>query len=834
MTKKLPAAEKTENPQYFSAELVKSIDRVYQFPLTLVQAPMGYGKTTAMRRLFESETIPCHWLKIYDDSIEAFWTNFCRLLARIDGKLAQKLKKLDLPTDRLAAQEAIELFQRFSVPEKAVIVIDDFHMLGSDTMFNFFLLLSQSELRNFHFVLNARFFPFASLEELVLKSHVHMINHENLKLSSEDIVSYFSLCGISIGRPEATQLQDDTGGWISAIYLQMLEYKREKGFRLNKSIFNLIHEAVYSHFSKELQKFCMVILPLKSFTRQQIEFIWQKKNGNSLLNELLQKNAFINYDKHSGIFNAHRLFIRFIHESEDFSKLDQSRYLKRTAEWFSSKGDHVEAMATYLHLNDHDKFLEVMQEEPGITFTSKKMTLYRDFFSRCPKELYKKHVPALLKYAYYLVFSGGFSELPGLCNEVEKAVNTGNKLSPDQRNHFLGELELLKSLSVFNNIPRMAVHQTNAKKLMNSPTRLFSDSSRWTFGSPSVLYLYHRESGRLAENVELLIRHTHNYSSITNGHGSGGEYLMEAEWHFIQGDFAAATVSLQKAIALADSANENSVLLCALMLQIKLELFNGRFESALQLVRNHRKKLLLDNDYKYIHTLEICEIWIYAILGQVNQISSEFMATDQTSLRLGFPAIGNFHILKCRYLLLASQPAQLIGQAVLLSKLSSIFPNVLGQIYANIFSAAGNLLINKTDDAMSFLKSALELAVPDNILMPFVENCDYLATLLEKCSSEKGYAAAISKIMLLYRELKTAKDKIAANFFTEGSLPLTSRELQIARLAVDNKTNTEIGDILFISVNTVKMTLKKIYAKLSVNNRTLLKQTLESSKGQHP
>jgi DNA-binding NarL/FixJ family response regulator len=49
---------------------------------------------------------------------------------------------------------------------------------------------------------------------------------------------------------------------------------------------------------------------------------------------------------------------------------------------------------------------------------------------------------------------------------------------------------------------------------------------------------------------------------------------------------------------------------------------------------------------------------------------------------------------------------------------------------------------------------------------------------------------------------------------------LTPRELDVLRLVAEGKTNTEIGQSLFISVGTVKMHLERIIRKLGVSDRT--------------
>ena len=48
---------------------------------------------------------------------------------------------------------------------------------------------------------------------------------------------------------------------------------------------------------------------------------------------------------------------------------------------------------------------------------------------------------------------------------------------------------------------------------------------------------------------------------------------------------------------------------------------------------------------------------------------------------------------------------------------------------------------------------------------------------------------------------------------------LTRRELELLQLLCQGLTNQEIGNILFVSINTVKTHLKHLYSKLDVRNR---------------
>ncbi|WP_144896735.1 LuxR C-terminal-related transcriptional regulator [Lutibacter sp. Hel_I_33_5] len=80
------------------------------------------------------------------------------------------------------------------------------------------------------------------------------------------------------------------------------------------------------------------------------------------------------------------------------------------------------------------------------------------------------------------------------------------------------------------------------------------------------------------------------------------------------------------------------------------------------------------------------------------------------------------------------------------------------------------------------------------------------------------YATQISSLSEELEKNKQGK----TNYFTEYDL--SEREQEIFTLLAQGKSNKEIAETLFISVNTVKYHIKKIYSKLNIKNREEAKQ----------
>lgn len=122
------------------------------------------------------------------------------------------------------------------------------------------------------------------------------------------------------------------------------------------------------------------------------------------------------------------------------------------------------------------------------------------------------------------------------------------------------------------------------------------------------------------------------------------------------------------------------------------------------------------------------------------------------------------------------------------------------------------LLTNYDDE--EYIQSAVEYGV-DGYVLKDIKRGD-LANVIRIVSQGKAYIdpSVTYKLMGKFKPQTKSKKKSASPPY------LSERELQILELVVEGRTNREIADTLFLSLDTVKSHLKHIFQKLRVNTRS--------------
>jgi len=813
--------------RYFSEQLTAALKKITDYPLTVIEAPMGYGKTTAVKEYIANSDFEVLWQTVYDNVDIHFWSNFSKLFAELDSVCSVKLAEIGIPEDSIARRTVVDYIAGIERKNTTILVIDDFHLIAKTEIYDFIEYLVKNEIPDFHVVITTRMALFDKLDELKIKGLAQHITQMFLELQPVEIIKYYQKCGVRLKQEEAHILYAYTEGWISALYLCLLGFLQDGQLEKPASLQELFAKAVFRPLSGELKNFMLHICLFDHFTLPQAQAMWPKNNVPVLLKQLLTQNAFIQFDARRQVYYLHNIFTDYLREL--FAKQDdeiKGKIWQATGEWYAREGSYLEAMESFYQADDFDRLLDAVELDKGNSINSEYKESIIRFFRECPEAIKQNHPGASVVYARELLIFGEAELFSLHCQELERDIA---QLTDQRRKDWLaGELELVYMFTKYNDIFAMAEHVRRADELLLERSKLCDHNTPWTLGAPSVLYMFYRKSGELQQAVKSLAATMPLYYKLTGDHGLGVEYIMEAEGYYYAGDFENAEIVSHKAFQMAKTGRQIGSIVGALFLQIQVAFAQGDLTFVMKLLEEMRAEIRASRQVLYLHTAELCEAFVFAHLGQPENLAAWIGAGDFAASRLLAPVLAYFTIIYGRVMLTTGQERKLLGVADHFMDIAAFCPNLLSQIYIYIYVAAANKKLFRREEALCALKQGLDMALPDNIIMPFVENTDLIEPLLEELGGKGIYREETVKIIKLSKNYQQAIIAMNKTICSEAAKPkLTNREREISLLVVDGLTNREIAAGLSISENTVKTQLKRIFEKLGVNSRALLMKCLE-------
>ncbi|WP_317047240.1 response regulator transcription factor [Flavobacterium sharifuzzamanii] len=138
------------------------------------------------------------------------------------------------------------------------------------------------------------------------------------------------------------------------------------------------------------------------------------------------------------------------------------------------------------------------------------------------------------------------------------------------------------------------------------------------------------------------------------------------------------------------------------------------------------------------------------------------------------------------------------------------------------YNAVSNSLKNYYGETSYYLQYQDEISKISNVIL------QQKYTFQKKLNYTLGILVLILTVISVFqfRKLKALKpQKIIQEI---SSLTLTNQEEKITKLILEDKSNKEIADELFISLSTVKTHIRNLYAKLDVANRHELSSKLKN------
>ena len=548
---------------YISERLQECLMPVSHSVLTVVTAPMGYGKTTAvnwyLNRQGKSEKTFIIRISIYSDNVSVFWQSVQRAFSFAGLNF---LDNYICPSDTAGASLlADEFCYSLGSSGNYYIFIDDFHLLKENRVTDFICTLSNRLPENVHLIIAGRNNFLTGKEIVRLGKKLHRIDTHDLCLNRRELSVYTHRCGADLNESQLNELFHSSEGWFSAVYLNLCTFSENRQLADHHSdIYEMFSAAMIAPLSRKQQEFLAVMGLADEFSVEMAAFVTKNPETEQILASMTSQNAFVSRLSDGNSFRFHHMMKECAQRT--FSKLSvekQTTYRNRYGQWYETHGQFLQALSAYEKALNYDAALAVIQKDAGIhlAFLSPERVL--SFLDSCPKELQKDRPLALLVLMRRMFTWHQIPKMLELKQLLADTIAEHTDFSEEEKNNLSGECDLIMSFLMYNDITRMSTFHRCAGEKMSRPAISIRNEGSWTFGSPSVLMMFHRKSGTLDAELTAMNDCMPHYYRITQGHGQGAELLMNAEAAFSQGNFSDAHILLEQAYSIIASNGQQNI-----------------------------------------------------------------------------------------------------------------------------------------------------------------------------------------------------------------------------------------------------------------------------------
>ena len=704
---------------------------------------------------------------------------------------------------------------------QSFLVIDNYQLISSEVLRDIIYAFSVHSDPNLHFI-----FITQPLKEnskyTVHHQHIHTIQSSDLTLNKKWIAEYFKMAGIKLSDSELESLYNFSEGWISAISLQLLNYRQTGTFARTANIEKLVHTAIWNKLDDSEKEILLSLSILDGFTVKQIRIMTCQTILNKNVITLINENDFIRYNPEKDIYQMHSILQDYLRSSfynnthEDFQK----RIIKLAAEACIAETLLYPAAQFYYKIKDFDsilsmtyrnEYLDNQKEQYVIEFIVK-------IIDECPIDIMYKYPLAMLEFAFQLFLGGRRDVFGKMVQMLSHFIANPKGVESEQLDRIKGEMSILMSFTQYNDIQKMSEYHKKALECLRGPSKLFFPTTPWTFGGVSVLYMFWRKVSELETELKLMDECIPIYGQVVSGHGTGANIVMRAEAMLLSGNDNDAERLCHKAIFMAKDQKQTGLCICSELLLARISMLRGDVNAYLTAVDNIQQYGVKRPERFIVRMVELAMSTLSLIRRNVDEITDWLNDPDYMKKILFMPTVPYGHILYAKKLMLTKRYSELQGQSVAMMSMAEGMNYLLPQVYHLIFLAISSYYKQNQREAKEYICQALNLALPDKIYMPFAEHAEELVQLLESARISVSDKQGMKSIIELSKRQRRGVDEINKSLI-ENKSSLTPREREIALLAKERLSVREIADILFLAESTVKSVLKSVYSKLNIHSK---------------
>jgi LuxR family maltose regulon positive regulatory protein len=799
--------------------LYLELKNIFEYPFSLIEAPIGYGKTTAIKDFLNFVECNAFYINFLSEKniLPYFWNSFSETIEKIDKLQGEKLKKLGFPDDALKLANVLSVLEEVEFPKRTVIIFDDFHLVNEPDINQFLKAIVTSGLKNLHILLVTRSTSNIDLTEFIAKGIAYIFPQKQLAFTIEEVKKFCKLKKLHISEDQINEIYELTDGWVSFVYLMIIGVEHGLEIKRNSLIDNIIESVLYNVYQENVRRFLLKLSIMDIFTEKQAQFVTGETHASSIIRRLARDNAFIVYDPKNDTYKIHNIMLDFL-RAKFFDEEEKKALYRKLGQWFLNQKDFLQAYTNFFLGGDIETLLRIFENGCYPDFDDIGFTMTDELFSGVSKERLYRYPFAYIKYIGYLLRCGDPQKAMKGAELIEEAFayfSNNNALDPEYRDFILAEISVNRVFMVFNDARKMVFYTLEAAKLFRGRrSMIMRRESEYTFGCPNLLFIYYTKGGTLKELADYAASEFPKFSAIANGIGTGCDYLIKAEYALETGDWNEAEMNAKKAIIKAKTQNQNCISINAAFVLLRLYVFQGKVEQAREVMRRMREAISKENNPMRNMTFEIISGYIYAIIGRFDDIPKWLREGSMSDACWLYNGIYYNYIVYGKAVLLMKDYLEVEVLSETLPQYFSVYRNRFGFIHSRVMGAIARYHLYEKEIAMRELKELMEETKGDNIILMYAEFGPHITEMVKEiCRRHRDpyFERILSACLNFQQSLKCFNKEITS---------LTKRECEILSLAREGYTRSEIAERLFLSPYTIQTHLHKIYTKLDAKGRT--------------
>ncbi len=836
------------NPYLVSRRrLDQKLNHALECRLTLVIAPAGCGKTTAVLDWIETNGLPSAWMSLDagDNDPPTFWRYVCAALdgiaEGIGGDTEYVFSSMELFKANIHLSILID--RLMEAPSDFVFVLDDLHLIGDPEILAGLSYLIDYMPAKMHLVFISRTEPALQLPRHRVKWQVMRLAEEDLLFEEDEILNFCKIRGIHLENTELKKVESYTEGWAAALVAIALSVQEGGGHdairslsRAGRDINQYLRDEVIRTWPPERRSFAMKTSVLNTLSVGLCDAVTDSGNGRMLL-EIYETGGFLtDLDGRRQLFRYHSLFRSFLRALLQETAPDAVSGLHlRAGAWFKEQGMTPEAIEHYLSGGFFDEAFELIEEPTEHLVQKNDYGRLLSWIERLPERYTANSFKIAIFYAFYYAETGQY-ELSRQWVGRLKTMQADPRFTAAPGWHSysrtacaLTEANLLVREGKLNLLPSViaAAESNDSKYFKMIDYNDFNASDIYFYRCPfNGLLKYAGQAldqfDRITDTYRALISKNPGYAPLITG-----EYFYETN------GLDKALPYLIKAVDEAKAAECPGALVPAMVTISRMKRAQGDMTGAFGVLEECERILRGYGKAHWIYLVRSFRCRLFMDAGDAEK-AREWLSSSKLGIFMELSKIREFELIVYARVLISVNRTQ--DAELLLRRLLS-FTTENGRLHSRV--EVLNLLAMLTFRnhqmrfAYSHLDESLEIGMKEGYVRSYLDELSPMAQLLRAYIKSRGkrregalsderpaYAAGLLKQMHgSVLQSAEACDKAAAGMAPKLLEQLTEQEKKVLELLINAATNQEIGEKLGISLRTVKTHTGNIYGKLGVKNR---------------